>query len=137
MKSHARSDNFLEDFCDGSIFKSHPLFTHHSEREFCLKLQFIIYFDEVEITNPLGSAKGKHKLGKQASLYMHNTYLRSYLIDYVALFYYTLANIHPKLRATLKTIQLIAAVTSPNLKEYGYEAVLKPFIDEVNELAEV
>lgn len=132
MKSHARSDNFLEDFCDGSFFKSHPLFANHSEREFCLKLQFIIYFDEVEVTNPLGSTKGKHKLGKQARLYMHSN-----CIDYTALFYYTLANIHPKLRATLKTIQLIAAVTSPNLKEYGYEPVLKPFIDEVNVLAEV
>ena len=55
MKLHARSDNFLEDFCDGSFVKSHPLFKNHNEREFCLKLQFIIYFDEVEVTNPLGS----------------------------------------------------------------------------------
>ena len=60
-----------------------------------------------------------------------------YLYQYVALFYYTLGNIRPKLRATLKTIQLIATVTYPNLKEYGFEPILKPFIDDVNELSEV
>ena len=54
-----------------------------------------------------------------------------------ALFYYTLGNIRPKFRATLKVIQLIAVVTTPNLKEYGYEPIMKPFIDEVNSLAKV
>ena len=65
------------------------------------------------------------------------TYTADCIYMYVALFYYTLANIHPKLRATLKTIQLVAAVTSTNLKEYGYRPILRPFIDEVNALAEV
>ena len=66
MKSRARIDNFLEDYCDGSLFKDHQLFANHSESEPCLKLQFVTYFDEVEITNPLGSSKGKHKLGNHA-----------------------------------------------------------------------
>ena len=139
MKSHARNDNFLEDYCDGSLFKSHPLFGNHSESESCLKLQFVTYFDEVEITNPLGSSKGKHKLGNHACIpvSMPCSYIANYIYIYIALFYYTLANIHPKLRAILKTIQLVAAVTSSNLKEYGYEPILRPFIDEVNALAEV
>ena len=63
MKSHARRDDLLEDYCDGSLFRNHPLFANHSESELCLKLQLIKYFDEVEVTNPLGSRKGKHKLG--------------------------------------------------------------------------
>ena len=41
------------------------------------------------------------------------------------------------LRATLKTIQLIATVTYPNLQKYGFEPILKPFIDDVNRLSKV
>ena len=107
------------------------MYAAHCEDD-CINLQFIIYFDEVETNNPLGASKGKHKLGmrKCALMYDHHVVL------HVALFYYTLGNIRPKLRATLKTIQLIAVVTTPNLKEYGYEPIVKPSI-EVNSLAKV
>ena len=54
-----RSDNFLADFCDGSLFKSHSFFQVHPSG-----LQLIIYFDELEVCNPLGSHSGIHKLGK-------------------------------------------------------------------------
>ena len=55
----------------------------------------------------------------------------------IALFYFTLANIRPQLRSTLKTVQLIAAVANGNLKQYGFGPILKPFIDDVNKLAKV
>ena len=47
----------LADFCDGSVFKSHPLFSldHYA-------LQIISYYDELEVCNPLGSYVAKHKL---------------------------------------------------------------------------
>ncbi len=48
-----------------------------------------------------------------------------------------LGNLHPKLRSTLRSIQMIAAVTSPNLQLYGYEKVLEPFIKDANKLTEV
>ena len=60
-----------------------------------------------------------------------------YFVIHAALFYYTLGNIRPSMRATLKTIQLIAAVTYPNLQQYGFEPVLKPFVEDVNKLSEV
>lgn len=50
------------------------------------------------------------------------------------LFYYTLGKLHP---STLRSIQLIAAVTTQNLNEYGFEKVLKPFIMDANKLTEV
>ena len=53
------------------------------------------------------------------------------------MFYYTLGNIRPELRSTHRAIQLIACVTSPNLEKYGFEAVLRPFIQDVNTLREV
>ena len=48
----------LQDYCDGSLYKSHPLFSVNNEA-----LQVVAYFDEIEIANPLGSYVAKHKLG--------------------------------------------------------------------------
>ena len=53
------------------------------------------------------------------------------------MFYYNIGNIEPKLRSTLKCIQLIACVTSPILVKYGLNRVLQPFIEDANKLAEV
>lgn len=64
QKCHSRSDGYLGDICDGSLYKSHTLFSS-SDNGVSLALQFIIYYDELEIANPLGSSKEKHKLGKQ------------------------------------------------------------------------
>ncbi len=46
------------DFCDGSLYKEHPLFSMHKDA-----LQIVIYYDDVEVVNPLGSYRGVHKLG--------------------------------------------------------------------------
>lgn len=48
-----------------------------------------------------------------------------------------LGNLHPKLRSTLRCIQLIAAVTYPNLTQYGFKNVLQPFIEDANKLSDV
>lgn len=53
------------------------------------------------------------------------------------MFYYTLGNLKPRLRADLKAIQLIAVVKHTHLKEYGLASVLKPFIDDMNILSKV
>ena len=52
------------DYCDGEIYKNHPLFSTHQDA-----LQLIIYFDEIETANPLGSYRGYHKLGKLKSFF--------------------------------------------------------------------
>ena len=54
-----------------------------------------------------------------------------------AMFYYTLGNIRSELRSTHRAIQLIACVTSPNLNKYGFQDILRPFIEDVNLLREV
>ena len=51
-------NGYLYDYCDGEIYKNHPLFSTHQDA-----LQLIIYFDEIETANPLGSYRGYHKLG--------------------------------------------------------------------------
>lgn len=55
---HSRSDGYLSDYCDGYLFKNHQLFRAKPNA-----LQLILYFDELEVCNPLGSRSGVHKLG--------------------------------------------------------------------------
>ena len=55
---HANTDGYLEDYCDGDKFKSHPLFSFDLRA-----LQIFFYYDDVEIVNPLGSKRSKHKVG--------------------------------------------------------------------------
>lgn len=52
------SSEYLYDFCDGCVYKEHPLLGTDGQA-----LQLIIYYDDVEVANPLGSYRGQHKLG--------------------------------------------------------------------------
>ena len=54
----SNSSEYMYDFCDGEVFNEHPLFSTDSNA-----LQIVIYYDDVETANPLGSYRGKHKLG--------------------------------------------------------------------------
>ena len=56
---HMRNDGLLSDYCDAAAYQTHPLFSKNPKA-----LQLILYFDEVEICNALGSKVNKHKLGK-------------------------------------------------------------------------
>ena len=62
---HKRNDGYLADFCDGQLIQSLPLFTEEN------LLQIVMYYDDVETCNPLGSYHGKHKLGLCARVYSH------------------------------------------------------------------
>ena len=55
----ATNDNIFRDYCDASHFKEHELYSQSP-----CSLQIILYYDEVELCNPLGSCRKKHKLGK-------------------------------------------------------------------------
>ncbi|KAK3734076.1 hypothetical protein QZH41_019810, partial [Actinostola sp. cb2023] len=102
---HQRNDELIEDFCDGFVFSQHPLFSRDPQA-----LQIILYYDEVEVVNPLGSKTSKHKVG---------------------VFYYTLGNIHPIHRSQLKCIRLLAIAKRPVIKEYGTNTILENFMDDL------
>lgn len=57
---NSNDKDILKDFCDGSYFREHQLFGIHPANT----LQIFLYFDEVEICNPLGSKAKIHKLSK-------------------------------------------------------------------------
>ena len=58
MRGHGRSDNLIEDYCDGSSFKNHSLFSTCPTA-----IQLMLYYDDLEGCNPIGSRAKKHKLG--------------------------------------------------------------------------
>lgn len=70
--------------------------------------------DELELCNPLGTHTKRHKL-------------------LVILF--GLANIPPKHRSNLKAISLVACATHPVVTDHGVDAILQPFINDLNKLA--
>ena len=58
MRAHQRTDLLLEDYCDGSDFRNHELFSAYHQ-----SLQVNLYYDDAEVCNPLGSKAKVHKIG--------------------------------------------------------------------------
>ena len=63
----------LRDYCDGVAFKQHKLF-----RIVKNGLQIMLYYDDVEVCNPLGSKAKIHKL----SMYMYTILNPLSIIEY-------------------------------------------------------
>ena len=130
FNQHSFPNDLLGDYCDGKQFKSNPLFGHVPH-----PLQIILYYDEVELCNPFGSYTKTHKLG---DFVIHLTWACSSLNNLITgLFYYLLGNIFPRLRAGLNSIQVLCAVKSSVIKEYGMNEILRPFVADVLKLEEV
>ena len=59
MRTHpSNNSDHISDFCDGSFFKNHLLFSTEPNG-----FQIVAYFDKLEVCNPLGSRSGINKLG--------------------------------------------------------------------------
>ncbi|XP_032798501.2 uncharacterized protein LOC116935270 [Daphnia magna] len=96
----------ISDVWDGSFVKRIPLYVQQKGAILC----FQIYMDEVELSNPLGSKKGKHK---------------------VSVFYWVLMNLPPSFRSSLHSIQLLGIVNSELLKQRGVDVFLRHFLDDL------
>ena len=59
MNSHSLSGVRIGDYCDGELFLKSELFKNHP-----CALQIQLYYDEIEVCNPIGSKAKIHKLGK-------------------------------------------------------------------------
>ncbi|XP_043470938.1 uncharacterized protein LOC122504105 [Leptopilina heterotoma] len=90
---------------NGTYYRENEVF-----RQMENPLAVILYYDDVGIANPLGSHSTTQKLG---------------------MFYWTLANIDPKLRSSQNSIFLLAIVKAKLIKKFGLEKLLKPFIDDM------
>lgn len=104
-KEHEKG--IYRDICDGSLFQCNALF---SQRRHAIQIQ--LYYD-FETANPLGSKKWMHKLG---------------------CLYFILRNLPPKFNSVLTNIHVISLFHSQDLKKYGFDDILKPFIDDLKTL---
>ena len=57
-RGHQSTDGILRDYCDGRVFAEHTLFQAHPTA-----LQICLYYDDLELCNPLGSKRSIHKIG--------------------------------------------------------------------------
>ncbi len=96
------------DIWDGDFVRQNKTFIENNGAVLGIQL----YHDDVEPANPLGSKKGKHKQ---------------------AVFYWTLMNLPPQCRSTLRSIQVVAIAKSSYLREHGPDFLLKPFLDSMRE----
>ncbi len=91
--------------------------TNYSENPFLMaekcRIVLTLYTDEFEIANPLGTSKKKHKMFSV---------------------YWVLANLPSKYRSSLHAIQLAILCKASAVKQYGYEKVLYPLVQDLKTL---
>lgn len=97
----------LEDFRDGEVFRTNHLFSE----EFSVPL--LIYCDDCEMVNPLGSKTSVHKLG---------------------FIYFTIKCLPPEYPSSLKSHFLLAVYKSDDAKTHGMNAVLQRIVDDIRDM---
>ena len=104
------SETVYVDITCGSVVRGHPELGDDARRacaakggDDIIRLKLILYYDEVEVCNPLGYAAGKHKLG---------------------LFYFALVDLPPNLRMALHNIQLATICLDKDFSYYGARQII-------------
>ncbi|KAJ8039915.1 hypothetical protein HOLleu_14068 [Holothuria leucospilota] len=102
------TEGFLEGYQDGKQYRQLGIF-----KEYPNALRFQLFYDDVEVCNPIGSKAGIHKLG---------------------MFYYSIQNFPKHLNSAMQNIHLLAVCFAADLKKYGFDPILQPFIREMKQL---
>lgn len=63
--------------------------------------------------------------------------MKTILLSIAGILYYTLGNLDPKLRSSLKSIHLLSIAKHEIITEYGIEELLKPVVHDVLKLERV
>lgn len=92
-------------FWDGTYCEENPLFSHDK-----LKFALILYIDDFEVSNPLGTSRKIHK---------------------VCAVYWTLANIPSKFHSAHHTTQLAVLCNSNDLRHFGFPRILEPLLNDL------
>ena len=94
MVNKKKNQNFVETFRYAHL-KQDEYIKH---KEHCLLI--LIFQDAVELCNPLGSRRTKHK---------------------TVMFYITFANLPVQIRSKLSSIKLLSCISDKLLKQYGFQ----------------
>ncbi|KAJ8685358.1 hypothetical protein QAD02_021151 [Eretmocerus hayati] len=95
----------LSSFRDGTCYKNHPFFKKYPNA-----IRLRIYYDEAEVVGPLGSRTGIHKPGA---------------------FYFEIGNLPQHMNSQLSSIHISTLFCSVDVKKYGFEKVLAPFMSDL------
>ncbi|XP_071821716.1 uncharacterized protein [Apostichopus japonicus] len=109
-RQHHQKNAIMTDVSNGTILKTHELFSRAGT-----SLKLVLYYDDVELCNPIGTRRIRHKVG---------------------LFYYSIMNLAPQYRSKMESINLYAAALYSHIKEHGLDVILKPFQQDLESLAD-
>lgn len=98
-------NGIITSYKDGKQFKTHNFF-----QKFPYALRLTIYYDDVEITNPLGTKCKTHEVG---------------------LFYFTIQNTYSNFNSNINNIFIFTVAHTLDIKKYSFNEILKPFIEEL------
>ena len=131
--AHQNQGNLMMDICDGCLFANHPVFQRNEKA-----LQIIGYYNEVTLTNPMGSSAKEHYVWILLQYFLHVKVILYIVYVYnVSAVYFSLGNIDPALRSRLDCINLVALFQADLLERYSIDAVLEPFISDLKKLSAV
>lgn len=102
-------DQVLKSYRDGDHFKENHL---HEES---LVIPLLLYSDDFETANPLGSKRGKHK---------------------ICAFYMSVLSLPPVYQARLDNILLVALATTKSCTKYGMDSILKTICSDLKDLSD-
>lgn len=100
-----RNDCLLTDISDGNFMKNNIL---HNQKDVTLQIQ--LYTDDFEPVNGMGYKTGIHK---------------------ITAFYYIIRNLPSYLNSELKNIHLLGLAYAQDIKKYGFNVVLRQFVNEM------
>ena len=103
------ADSKLESLQDGVALSNHPLFAIDRNT-----LELILYSDEIELCNTVGTRVKKHKL---------------------LLFYYLVSNLPKKYCSVLDAINLFTVVKSEDIATDGFVIILESFLNDLKQLS--
>ena len=103
------SEEEIIDLCCGAIHTENSFIKSHPRA-----LEFILYYDELSFSNPLGAEASKNKFG---------------------VLYFTLANFPPHIRSHLDFIFLLGLAQANDVKGELIENLLKPLVAELKTFA--
>ena len=104
-------DAIYKDVRDGEYFKANKFFERNPEA-----VPIMMFQDELEVANPLGSGKCKHKINCT---------------------YYTTYDVQSPLRSKTSSIQLVSLIRSKYWKKHGNEKTNKRLLDDLKKLEDV
>ena len=136
------SPDFVNDYCDDHYCCQHPVLSTNNPF-----LQIILYYDELELCNPLGSKrKNLVSCSNLVSCYKcvmcyweKNIVCIMYVLSSFLLgaFYYMLGNIGPRLRSRVSRIQLLALAKYTTVVEFGIDKILQPVVQDIHKCESV